>query len=130
MTTTIQALKSLYVALGGTASDVSGLVTIPDMINAIAQIASSTGIELPTVGRSDDGKVLTVVNGVWTKAEPATELPEVTASDEGKVLTVNSSGEWEADSVPEELPTVTADDNGKVLKVVDGEWSIGTDLTE
>lgn len=36
MTTTIQALKSLYVALGGTASDVSGLVTTPDMINAIA----------------------------------------------------------------------------------------------
>lgn len=36
MDTTIDALKALYVALGGTASDVADLVIIPDMINAIA----------------------------------------------------------------------------------------------
>lgn len=34
--TTVDALKNLYVALGGTASDVSDLVVIPDVINAIA----------------------------------------------------------------------------------------------
>ncbi|MBR6503053.1 MAG: hypothetical protein IKT42_06380 [Clostridia bacterium] len=34
--TTVGALQALYVALGGTLSDVSNLVTIPDMINAIA----------------------------------------------------------------------------------------------
>lgn len=34
--TTVNALQNLYVALGGTQSDVADLVTIPDMINAIA----------------------------------------------------------------------------------------------
>lgn len=36
MDTTVMALQNLYVALGGTAADVADLVTIPDMINAIA----------------------------------------------------------------------------------------------
>lgn len=34
--TTINALKNLYVALGGTQPEVANLVTIPEMINAIA----------------------------------------------------------------------------------------------
>lgn len=37
MDNTIDALKNLYVALGGTASDVADLMLIPDMINAIAE---------------------------------------------------------------------------------------------
>ena len=37
MDKTIDALKALYVALGGTASDVADIVIIPDMINAIAE---------------------------------------------------------------------------------------------
>ena len=36
MDTTIDALKALYVALGGTAADVANITIIPDMINAIA----------------------------------------------------------------------------------------------
>lgn len=36
MDTTIMALQNLYVALGGELSDVANIVTIPDMINAIA----------------------------------------------------------------------------------------------
>lgn len=42
MDTTIKALQNLYVALGGTAADVANLVTIPDMINAVAtQVAAN-----------------------------------------------------------------------------------------
>lgn len=42
MDNTIDALKKLYVALGGTAADVADVVLIPDMINAIAeQVASN-----------------------------------------------------------------------------------------
>ncbi len=41
MDKTIDALKALYVALGGTASDVADLVIIPDMINAIATQAAA-----------------------------------------------------------------------------------------
>lgn len=37
MDTTVIALRNLYVALGGTASDVADLVIIPDLINAIAE---------------------------------------------------------------------------------------------
>lgn len=36
MDNTVDALKNLYVALGGTAADVADIVLIPDMINAIA----------------------------------------------------------------------------------------------
>lgn len=36
MDTTIDALKNLYEALGGSVEDVATATTIPDMINAIA----------------------------------------------------------------------------------------------
>ena len=41
MDTTVKALQNLYVALGGTLEDVANIVTIPDMINAIAELKSS-----------------------------------------------------------------------------------------
>ena len=66
MDNTITALRALYVALGGTASDVANLVIIPDLINAIATlIASGATAELPAVTTSDNGKVLKVANGKW-----------------------------------------------------------------
>jgi hypothetical protein len=69
MDTTIDALKSLYAALGGTASDVADITIIPDMINAIAAlVASGATAELPKVTSTDNGKVLTVVSGKWQKA--------------------------------------------------------------
>ncbi len=69
MDNTLDALRNLYVALGGTAADVADLVLIPDLINAIAtQAATATGAELPKVTSSDNGKVLTVVSGKWAKA--------------------------------------------------------------
>lgn len=106
MKTTVEALKALYVALGGQLTDtyediaggvaVSEYVLIPDVIEAISQVV--TGAELPTVSADDNGDVLTVVNGKWAKA-----------------------------NAPKELPAVTAEDNGSVLKVVDGEWAVGED---
>lgn len=38
MTSTIEALQNLYVARGGELSAVANLVTIPDMINALATL--------------------------------------------------------------------------------------------
>lgn len=32
--------------------------------------------------------------------------------------------------ITNELPKVSAEDNGSILKVIDGEWAVGTDLTE
>lgn len=70
MDNTLDALRNLYVALGGSADDVANLVIIPDLINAIAtQAATATASELPKVTSSDNGKVLTVVSGKWNKAD-------------------------------------------------------------
>jgi dTDP-D-glucose 4,6-dehydratase len=69
MDNTIDALRNLYVALGGTASNVADLTIIPDLINAIATlITNGATAELPKVTSSDNGKVLTVVSGKWAKA--------------------------------------------------------------
>lgn len=69
MDTTVDALKALYAALGGTAADVANITLIPDMINAIATFVAAGGAaELPKVSSSDNGKVLTVVSGKWAKA--------------------------------------------------------------
>ena len=65
---TVEALKALYVALGGSEDTVADLVIIPDVIAAIATLVSAG---LPG------------------------SLPEVADTDEGKVLTVSASGEWE-----------------------------------
>lgn len=100
MDNTITALQALYVALGGSASTVANITIIPDMINAIATLISSGGAaELPTVTATDNGKVLTVVNGEWAAAAPAAELPAVDADDNDKVLTV-VSGAWAAADLP------------------------------
>ncbi len=52
----------------------------------------------------------------------AQTLPSTTSTDNGKVLQVKS-GKWSKVAV-ETLPAVTASDNGKVLMVVDGAWAV------
>lgn len=66
MDNTLDALRNLYAALGGTASNVANLVIIPDLINAIAALITANGIStLPAVSASDNGKVLKVTDGAW-----------------------------------------------------------------
>jgi len=73
MDNTIDALRNLYVALGGDADDVENLVIIPDLINAIAALITSGATnELPTVTAADNGKVLKVTNGEWAVGTDAT----------------------------------------------------------
>ena len=123
--TTIQALQDLYAALGGTASDVENINTIPAMLNALAEIAGST-IELPAVSSTDNGDILTVVEGKWAKAEAPEELPAVTTSDEGDALIVDSEGKWAKSAIPSQLPAVTSADEGDALIVdSEGKWAKG-----
>lgn len=66
MDNTLDALRNLYAALGGTAPNVANLVIIPDLINAIAALITTNGIStLPAVSASDNGKVLKVTDGAW-----------------------------------------------------------------
>lgn len=62
----VEALKALYVALGGAAEDVENLTLNAEVISALANVAATVaaGI-LPEVTDADDGKVLTVVDGKW-----------------------------------------------------------------
>lgn len=86
------------------------------------------GKELPDVTTEDNGKVLKVIEGEWSKGIDES-LPDVTAADNGKVLKV-ANGEWEVGEETKELPTVTASDNNKVLKVAGGTWTKGTETKE
>lgn len=81
MATTVEALKAIYVALGGSASDVKNITLIPDMLEKISVYAEAAAAELPAVTGSDNGKVLTVVTGKWKKANlPGYEMVNVTIS--------------------------------------------------
>lgn len=62
----VEGLKEIYVALGGSADDVAGISTIPEMLTAIAPYAQASAAELPAVTSSDNGKkTLGVANGKW-----------------------------------------------------------------
>lgn len=62
----VEALKALYVAMGGAAEDVANLTLNSEVIAALADVAAAVAANvLPEVTDADDGKVLTVVDGKW-----------------------------------------------------------------
>lgn len=62
----VEALKALYVAMGGAAEDVANLTLNSEVIAALANVAAAVAANvLPEVTGADDGKVLTVVDGKW-----------------------------------------------------------------
>lgn len=74
MTTTVDALKAAYVALGGSADDVKNITLIPDMITAITPVLIvKISSVLPAVTADDNGRVLKVADGKWAVGTDATE---------------------------------------------------------
>ena len=66
----LEALKALYVALGGAEEDVENLVLNAEVIEALARVAGTiAGGVLPEVSAADDGKILKVVDGKWQAAD-------------------------------------------------------------
>lgn len=64
----IDALKNVYVALGGDADDFTA-TTNDEAINLVAAvIPSAFASVLPTVTAEDNGDILKVVDGEWAKA--------------------------------------------------------------
>lgn len=75
----LDALKALYVAVGGELTDthesinggstVANYVLLADVIAAIAaKITAGSMKELPSVTSTNNGQVLTVVSGKWKNA--------------------------------------------------------------
>lgn len=76
--TNVEALKKVYVSLGGNLSDtyddiadgatVENMTLISDVIEAVSKKAST--IEgLPPVSSTNNGKILKVVDGKWALAD-------------------------------------------------------------
>ena len=68
--TTVQALRDIYKALGGTETDITDNMEIPEALAKIAVVAgtvktAATTKELPTVTSTENGKVLKVIEGKW-----------------------------------------------------------------
>ncbi len=66
----LEALKALYVKLGGDADDVADATLLSEVIEAIADLNL---VMLPKVTADDNGKVLKVVDGAWALGTDATE---------------------------------------------------------
>ena len=66
--TNVEALKKVYVALGGDADDFTA-TTNPEAIDLIASVVTAAlAPELPAVTSEENGDILKVVDGVWAKA--------------------------------------------------------------
>lgn len=69
------ALKELYISLGGDASAIRDENDVNDLIRTIAGLKLGEEIQsgggLPEVTADDNGDVLTVVEGEWGKAAPS-----------------------------------------------------------
>lgn len=64
--TTVEALRGILTALGGTGTDITDNMTIPEALVVIAgAIQTATAAELPAVTAADNGKVLKVSGGKW-----------------------------------------------------------------
>lgn len=127
MNTTVQALQALYVKLGGSLTDtydniadgatVADYATIPDMVDAIAQISKAENL-INSVSKDDNGKVLTVVDGAAEFAEPETNTFVVNyAEDEDKNISCDKTAA-EIYAAYESGKTITARMNGEAASVV------------
>lgn len=67
--TNIEALKDLYVAMGGDADNFTAQ-TNPEALELIKTVLP---VGLPKVSATNNGKILKVVNGEWALADDATE---------------------------------------------------------
>ena len=63
------ALKRLFLKLGGDPDDLKDDVSVEDYIDNLGEVLC--GAELPPVSGSDNGKVLTVSSGKWAAKQPA-----------------------------------------------------------
>jgi len=70
--TNVEALKALYVALGGDADDVANANTNAELIAALAGVLPESGESLlPDPSKLSNGDMLKVSGGKWVSFTPA-----------------------------------------------------------
>ena len=130
MATINEALKKLFLGLGGDPDELKDNNTVSDYIDdlesAIETAASDASAEL-----IDDEEASETKTYSSTKIEsliPENELPTPAAADIGKVVSVVTDGDEGAEYALETpsggLPAVTSADNGKILEVINGEFEV------
>lgn len=69
----VEALKEVYVALGGDADDFTATTNDEAIAMIATVIPNALGDKLPTVTSTENGKVLKVIDGAWGVGNDATE---------------------------------------------------------
>lgn len=69
----VEALKEVYVALGGDDDDFTATTNDEAIAMIATVIPSALGDKLPTVTSTENGKVLKVIDGAWGVGNDATE---------------------------------------------------------
>ena len=87
MKQTVDALKALYAALGGTAADVADARTIVDVLNAIAVLFGGQG---GATLNPDAVDAITVVASTIHPPTPTVQNKEVTPSTSQQTITADS----------------------------------------
>ena len=96
MELTVSALRKIYKTLGGTETDITDVMTIPEALDKVnTKLAAFVSSVSALPAATTDGQVLTVSGGKWVSAAIPSQLPAVSAPDDvGKVLKVDSEGHW------------------------------------
>lgn len=85
-----------------------------EQVRSVGDDDESVRVLLPIISES-------YMNGAISGAT-AEVLPAVTTTNNGQVLTV-VEGDWATANIPDVLPDVSSTDNGQVLTVVEGSWA-------
>lgn len=104
MATINEALKQLYLNLGGDASALADNKVISDFI---ADLENVLCYILPAPTQADNNKIMKVIDGEWNLST-ITELPTPTAADNNKVIAV-VNGEWKLCTITATADTTTGE---------------------
>lgn len=95
--------------------------TLLNLLDRIADALEDQGGVTPDDKKKTFLNLLDRIAYALEEGEQSSGLPEVTADDNGDVLTV-VEGEWSKADAPSGLPEVNNSNNGQYLRVVNGKW--------